>query len=180
MFKAGQNGWTPPDVITEEMYQDIKKNPEKYPDELIGYVGFSMSFGGKWWGGYRRDKAGQKGDYTNMETQSRRSKSAFLKQIPKLAIVEFYNLNYYDVLIPPKSIIYCDPPYQGATKYKSKFDHDKFWQWCRETSKSHKVFISEYNAPPDFISVWQKEINSSLTKDTGSKKGIEKLFIYGG
>ena len=40
------------------------------------------------------------------------------------------------------------------------------------------MFISEYDMPEDrFECVWSKEISSSLTKDTGSKKGIEKLFI---
>ena len=42
--------------------------------------------------------------------------------------------------------------------------------------QGHKVFVSEYNAPEDFKCVWEKEINSSLTKDTGSKKATEKLF----
>ena len=80
-------------------------------------------------------------------------------------------------------IIYCDPPYQGTTKYKGvdDFDHDAFWNWCREQANNgHKVFVSEYNAPDDFKCVWQKEIVSSLTKDSGSKKGMEKLFIYKG
>jgi DNA adenine methylase len=36
--------------------------------------------------------------------------------------------------------------------------------------------VSEYNAPEDFECLWSKEVNNSLTKDTGSKKGIEKLF----
>jgi len=29
----------------------------------------------------------------------------------------------------------------------------------------------------DFKCIWSKQVNSSLTKDTGSKKNIEKLFI---
>jgi hypothetical protein len=36
--------------------------------------------------------------------------------------------------------------------------------------------VSEYQMPNDFICVWSKKVNSSLTKDTGSKKGVEKLF----
>ena len=38
------------------------------------------------------------------------------------------------------------------------------------------MFVSEYQMPEDFICVWSKEVNSSLTKETGSKKGVEKLF----
>ena len=71
----------------------------------------------------------------------------------------------------------CDPPYQGATKYKDSFDHEKFWDWCREKAREgHSVFVSEYNAPDDFECLWEKEIVSSLTKNTGEKKATEKLF----
>lgn len=45
-------------------------------------------------------------------------------------------------------------------------------------SDNDKVFISEYNAPDDFECVWSKEIVSSLTKNTGGKTGIEKLFKF--
>ena len=45
-------------------------------------------------------------------------------------------------------------------------------------SKGHIIFVSEYNAPDDFECVWQKEIVSSLTQDTGSKKAVEKLFKF--
>ena len=81
------------------------------------------------------------------------------------------------------SIIYCDIPYKETTKYNINiFDYNKFYDWCIEKHKEgHKVFISEYDMPEDrFKCVWRKEITSSLTKDTGSKKGIEKLFIVKG
>jgi hypothetical protein len=38
------------------------------------------------------------------------------------------------------------------------------------------ILVSEYTAPEGIECIWSKEINSSLTKDTGSKKGVEKLF----
>ena len=40
----------------------------------------------------------------------------------------------------------------------------------------HTIFVSEYNMPEDFKCVWQKDVCSSLTSDTGSKKNVEKLF----
>jgi DNA adenine methylase len=40
----------------------------------------------------------------------------------------------------------------------------------------HTVFVSEYNMPDDFTCIWSKEQVSSLTRDTGSKTAIEKLF----
>jgi DNA adenine methylase len=74
-------------------------------------------------------------------------------------------------------IIYADPPYAKTTGYKDKFDHEQFWKWCREKkAEGHAIFVSEYDAPADFICVWDKQVNSSLTKNTGAKKAVEKLF----
>jgi len=167
---------TIPDLITEDDYQKASK--DRKIDGITGFIGFAMSFGGKWFGGYRRDVSGTKGCINNMKTQTRRSKQNAIKQSGKLQGVKFINDSYQDLQIPPNSLIYCDPPYEGTTKYKDGFDHKDFWQWCRDKSaEGHTVFISEYNAPDDFICLWQKEIVSSLTKDTGSKTGIEKLFM---
>lgn len=121
-------------------------------------------------GGWCRDKVGKR-DYVREAYQNA------LKQSPFLQGVDFTIKNYLELQIPNNSIIYCDPPYKGTTKYKDNFDHIVFWQWCRDmANKGHVVFISEYNAPNDFKSVWEKEIVSSLTQDTGSKKAVEKLF----
>lgn len=62
---------------------------------------------------------------------------------------------------------------------KADYQYEKFYDWCIEKHKEgHKVFISEYYMPEDsFVSIWEKEINSSLTKNTGSKKRIEKLWV---
>jgi DNA adenine methylase len=135
-----------------------------------GYAGFAFSYGGKWLGGWRRDIIGKR-DYV---AESYRNA---LNQNPLLQGVKFVNKSYLDLKIPDNSLIYCDPPYEGTTKYKDDFNHDYFWQWCREmANKGHIIFVSEYNAPDDFECVWQKEIVSSLTQDTGSKKAVEKLF----
>lgn len=91
----------------------------------------------------------------------------------------FLHKPYLQLEIPENSFIYCDPPYANTAEYKAvdSFNHVVFWQWCRDAVKNgHTLFISEYNAPEDFECVWQKEIVSSLGKDTGSKKGVEKLF----
>ena len=73
----------------------------------------------------------------------------------------------------------CDPPYQGTTGYKTgAFDHDKFFDWCREQAKKNVVFVSEYNAPDDFELVWQGEIktNFSSTRKKATHNAVEKLF----
>lgn len=164
-----------PEIITEDDYARAKHIDD---DVLIkGFIGFAMSFGGKWFGGYRRDKAGTKGCIDNMRTQTRRSRDSAIKQSSNIQGVKFEASNYQRLQIPPNSIIYCDPPYEGTTGYKDKFNHSEFWDWCREKHKEgHAVFVSEYNAPEDFECIWQQELNVTVAKNGKQKKAVEKLF----
>ena len=153
--------------FSETAYRQLRQNNTyKYK----GYAGFAFSYSGKWLGGWSRDGLNKR-DYV-----SEAYKNA-VKQSPKLKGVTLVESDYQNLKIPPNSLIYCDPPYQGTTNYNNAFNHEEFWEWCRnKTKEGHTVFISEYNAPRDFMCLWEKEIVSSLTKNTGSKKGVEKLF----
>ena len=164
-----------PEHIGEEKYKHIQRNKELYPDWLVGYVGFNLSFAAKFFGGYARDKAGIR-NYENEAQQNLKAQQNLIKNI------EIYNLSYDEVPLMLNSIIYCDIPYKNTTKYSNtdkKFNYEEFYDWCIEKHKEgHSIFISEYYMPEDkFKCVWEKEINSSLAKDTGAKKGVEKLFI---
>lgn len=154
--------------FTEADYNYVKTH-HKHP--FYGYVAHALSYGGKKWGGWCRDKKSKR-DYV-----AEAYKNACRQQLllPAILLV----CSYDEIELEPNSIIYCDPPYDTATKYSNNFDHEKFWQWCRNcVENGHKVFVSEYEAPDDFVCIWQKEINSSLTQNTGAKKGVEKLFIH--
>ena len=163
-----------PDSITDEEYNNIKNNKSNFPSYLVGFVGFGCSYSGKWFGGYARSIKGKVRNYCD------ESKRNILKQSPYLKGVIFENKSYLDLDIPKDSIVYCDPPYENTTGYKSKFNHIEFWDWVRNISKKHQVFISEYNAPSDFICLWEKSVNNTLEKDTGKKKGFERLFTFNG
>ena len=52
MWKALQGGWVPPSTITESEYLVIKNTPDDHPPELVAFVGFGCSWGGKWFGGW--------------------------------------------------------------------------------------------------------------------------------
>ena len=156
--------------FTEEMYQNLKTVSKKSFSPLIGFAGFAYSYSGKWFGGWCRDGAGKR-DYVAEAYRNA------VKQSPNIQGVELVCSSYEFLDVPPDSIIYCDPPYRDTTKYSNPFNHDLFYEWCINKAKEgHTVYISEYNMPDDFECVWSKEINSSLTKNTGGKKGIEKLF----
>ena len=174
LFKEMQKEDFKMPFIGEVEYKNIQNNKDNHPDWLVGYVGFQLSFGAKFFGGYRRDKAGVR-DYENEAQQNIKA------QQNKIKDVEFHCKSYDEVDILPNSIIYNDIPYKNTTQYNTSkgFDYDKFYDWCIEKHKEgHKVFISEYWMPQDmFECVWQKEIVSSLTPENNGKKGVEKLFI---
>jgi len=154
--------------IGEEKYKEIQHNKDKFPDWLVGYAGFNLSFGAKFFEGYRRDKAGVR-DYNNEAQQNLQA------QQKGLFGIDFICSDYKGLEIPPNSMIYCDPPYAKSTGYKNSIDHAEFWQWCRDKQEEgHDVFISEYEAPEDFICIWQKPLNSG----GHGKASIEKLFTY--
>jgi len=172
MYKALQDGWVPPDSITEETYQEYKRN-QVDTDPLTAFIGIGCSFGGKWFGGYARS-AGK-------DCYAKTSKNSLLKQLPLIKDVDFrYGL--FHEHNPKGMLVYCDPPYEGTTQYGAfkSFDHTFFWNTMREWSKKNTVIISEYKAPEDFKCV--AEFNSQMGMTTGKERPVrvERLFMYNG
>lgn len=170
MFLAVVDGWIPPDKISESEYHDIRENKDRYPPQLVGFVGIGCSYAGKWWGGYARG---------NGRNYCLESKNNILKQAGPLKGVRFSAFDFETLHIPENSLVYCDPPYFNTTKYQTEFESNRFWCWVRGLVDSgNKVFVSEYNSPKDFISVFEKTVNNTLEQNTGKKTGIEKLFVH--
>lgn len=113
----------------------------------MGFVGYHATFGAKYFGGYAR---GFKADGITPRDESNEAYRNTMKQLPNVIDVKFVNADFKALEIK-NAVIYCDPPYQGTTKYSTgSFNYDEFWNWCREISKDNIVFVSEYNAPDDF------------------------------
>ena len=158
-----------PETVTEEEYKSYKGLPSQ---SITSWVRFVCSFGGKFDNGYAREKGS---DDTTFCGYGKRNA---LKQSPKIQNVDFI-CDSYENLSFENCLVYCDPPYQGTTGYKTgTFDHDKFFEWCREQAKKNIVFVSEYNAPDDFECVWQGEIktNFASTRKSATHNAVEKLF----
>jgi len=177
MWQALINGWKPP-TIDKELYKEIKNNKWMFDRALVGWVGICCSYSGKWFGGFA-GKVQTKGGLRDYQAEALKN---VMLQIGDLRGLQVICSSYDNLKIPNNSIIYCDPPYSGTTKYKDGFDHNQFWRWCREKSADgNRVFISEYSAPGDFVCVWEKSVKSSLSangKIGGNKNSIEKLFVH--
>ena len=169
LLVALQNGWVPPITVSKELYYDVKAKQNAYPNELVGFVGFLCSFGGKWWGGYAKNAKG--------DNYAERGSRVLVKQAKSLRGVAFSYGDYSAMVIPPKSLLYCDPPYEGTTKYTGHFDHKRFWCWCKDKSREgHIVFVSEYAAPKNFECVKTVKHKTILDKNSQYER-TEKLFL---
>ncbi|MCP4056999.1 MAG: DNA adenine methylase [Pseudoalteromonas sp.] len=177
-----REGWLPKESYTKQEYLSAQRGENPCAVET-GYISINCSYSGKYWGRFAGKSNTAKGerDYTNEAYKN------VVKQAPLLRGIDFREDDYMSLSVPDKSIIYCDIPYKGTYSEiegygRLKFCHVEFFQWAREqATKGHKVFISEYQAPDDFVCVWQQEVKSSLSangKSGGNKKSVEKLFVH--
>ena len=157
-----------PENVSEDEYRSLKGKPV---DPISSWIRFVCSLGGRFENGYARDKTGR--------NYALEGKHNALKQSPKIQSVEFACASYKDYR-PVNSLVYCDPPYQGTTKYKTDvFNHEEFFEWCRDTSKNgNLVYVSGYNAPNDFECVWQGEVKTNFAsqRKSATHTAVEKLF----
>lgn len=181
MWKSLVNGWTPPTTIDREFYSAVRecynKQLDSYTSDLIGWVGFMGSYNGRFFdGGYSGHSVSRKNG-TTRDYIGEAINNVF-RQVSSLRGTTFVSTDYKTLDIPPCSIIYCDPPYEGVKKYNYSIDHTEFWDWCRlKVRDGHRVFISEYNAPEDFVCVWERAVKTSINP-SATKRAVEKLFIH--
>jgi len=161
-----------PESLSEIEYKQLKGCE---PEPIKSWLRFVASFGGKLDNGYAREKGS---DETTFIGYGKRNA---IKQSPKLQGVKFINGSYDEYSDFKNCLIYCDPPYEGTTSYKTgAFDHVKFWNWCRKMSENNSVFISEYNAPDDFEIVWKGEVKTNFAsqRTSATHNAVEKLFRF--
>ena len=116
-----------PEEITKEKYNSIRKYKDDYPEWLVGYAGICCSYSGKWFGGF----AGEVNTKGGIRNYQKEALANIEKQSKSLKGIVFKSCCMQDLEIPSESIIYCDIPYKGTTRYKDEFDHDAFWDRVR-------------------------------------------------
>lgn len=190
LWKEVQNGsFTFPESISEEQYYAAKNLSS--PSAHKAFVGFGMSFGGRYFGAYSHKYLGDKKEDFCKEMTNSLSRIAPLISQKK---IKFTNRDYKNIK-PRNKLIYCDPPYQTTkhpikyrrdVKHYDSFDNVDFWNVMRNWSKYNTVIISETTAPSDFMEIWSMDryrsaAQSSKTrfhKTNSNTHNNEKLFIY--
>ena len=181
MWKGLQENRERPKIISKDLYSKARVEYNNgtnidFDDFLIGWIGWMGSYNGRFFdGGYSGHDVG-KTHRNYIDEQIRNTES----QINKLKDVEFFSSDYKDFEFKKSCLIYCDIPYKETKQYATSkyFKHDDFFEWCRVMSKQgHTIFISEYDAPDDFICIWEKEIKNSMNQ-IKTYTATEKLFNY--
>lgn len=99
-----------------------------------------------------------------------------LERLEKEAPIVVSTDDYRSYVYQDDDVVYCDPPYAGTNGYGRVFDHEAFWQWCR--TRDFPVYVSEYRAPEDFISIWCKEKRRLFNHRALSTNAVEHLFLH--
>ena len=172
MLKGVQDGRELPDTVSESQYRYVKDHKDE-DEVLTGFVGFTCSFGGRFFEGYARS-------HKTFRNYAKSGKKSLLRDNECLKKVKFTCNDYRDVALPDGCIIYADPPYNNTTQYENvRFNSNDFWEYAREVSKTHLMFISELSAPDDFISIWQKPITRTLDRNKSNQfKATENLYVH--
>ena len=178
-----QGGWEPPDSLSEEEYRRIREHKDE-DMALTAFAGFGCSFGGKWFGGYGRHSAKARNPGKEPQSLCAQSKRALMRDIGILRDAEFLCMDYREVPLPEGCTVYADPPYRGrmqAYGLKERFDSDAFWDWAREASRNHAVYVSELEAPEDFRCVWEMPVTRRMGNCAALRfQATEKLFVHDG
>lgn len=163
MYKALQDGWLPPNEVSEVEYELAKRLPDSDPNKA--FIGFACSFGAKYFGGYARGK----GRGYALEGADLTAKKLFhIKRVHFKAIE-------YNYIKPSGAVIYCDPTYAGTTGYGTTFSTNAFWSWAQDAARNNIVLVSEYNCPIKHEVLFEKKQSGSVRKKEHNY-GIERLF----
>ena len=161
MWNAAKRGWKPPNKkITKKEFMSLKVDGKSSAKK--GFVGHVFGYMGKYFQPFDNRKSVKSIQKTsdNVSRIAKELKSVIFKSG---GYTQYSNLKNF--------VIYCDPPYQIQAHYykeegtRRSFDHEEFWDWCRDMAMNNIVFVSEYKAPRDFICLWK------------SDKNKEKLFV---
>lgn len=178
MWDAAVNGgWVPPLEVSKTEYDALRVSGEH--SALRGFVGFGCSFGGKWWGGLAHGGVNADGSPRNRVAESARN---VLRTVDRLGGVEckFECGDYRDIAPRPGDVVYCDPPYAGVTGYGVEFDSSAFWAWAYELAGAGvHVFVSEYQAPEGWVSVFEKRLFITVNKNGKTERpvGVEHIWV---
>lgn len=176
MWKAALNGWVPPRSVSREEYARIKALQDPH-DPMTAFVLFGCSFGGKWCGGYAKDRPEQR--YAECAS------NGVIRKARDCAGVRLEHATFqskHPGCWEPGTVLYCDPPYAGTTGYKAlePFNSEAFWFWAEQHARCGvHVYVSEFSAPQGW-DLESEQIAAQRGRLMPGKKIRTDLLFYRG
>ena len=103
-----------------------------------------------------------------------------LQSLESLERLRVTSLSYDEIDIPDDAVVYCDPPYHACNKdlYEgtARFDHNAFFDWCVDVSKTNPIFISEYSIKDDRFEVVAEKQKITSMAAIKSSNVTERLY----
>lgn len=173
MWRAVMMGWDPPAYISEDVYNEVRMNQDRDP-AMTGFVGFGAAWGGKFFGGYARDRRHPERVFS--EPARRR----LLESRDKLAGRTTFVKKDYRKYEPVGGLIYADPPYEGVTNHKGvpPMNFEEFWATMDHWSETNIVFVSAFEVRPgwDIIIEMNSPTIMNRTAEKANKAQPEYLL----
>lgn len=175
LWQAAIDGWDPPFVSRFSVSDWQRAKTTTNPSILQILIGFGLSFGGDWNGGYAANDA--KNDYWVQACNSFRKKATLLRSTSNI-VVRHASFFEWPPEVVGDALVYCDPPYAETTGYPTgDFDSVAFWKRAEALRRNGAgVFVSEFSAPSSWSSVW----NKTRKLDLGRASRVEHLFCFRG
>lgn len=173
-YNALKCGWMPRENYWPDNYVEIKEawkrqDFSKWSKVEMILCGYTMCFMGGFMGSQKNCRSRVPHKYPMISAK---------KDLLWINRVNIKNCSYEEVDITDyPCVIYCDPPYAGTSGYLNvpKFDHDRFYDWVRNLSNLHYVYISECSMPDDFECIWFRQLGGNGKM---SRNRTERLFIH--
>lgn len=100
-----------------------------------------------------------------------------LEQLERLQRLQITALSFEQINVPPGSVIYCDIPYAGTSKYKNTDQFDRKWFLDWASSHPLPVFISEYSIEHSGLAlIWSISKKQKLCATKTRKVFEERLY----
>lgn len=174
LITAVRGGWSPPTEMSDATYSALRARRDDVFDPIVCFAGHCASWGGKWFGGLARGHKRQR-------EPIRAAAKTLIDRVAACAKTSFACMDYSDAIVATGDVVYCDPPYAGTTNgYACEdFDHARFWEWVRATTKVAPVVVSEYEAPDDFEAIFSLDHATNVRRLDADRR-IDRIFALKG
>lgn len=164
VWNAARAGWSPYPIDLQQ-YHDLRSVVGAGPQ--AGYAAFGVSYGGRKWQGFAKDREDRK-----------YSQTAAAAGIARKALglpVDIQVLDYTAHTPEDGWVVYCDPPYAGTKAYDHPWNADKFWEVADSwVDAGAVVLVSEYAAPDHWSTMWSRRKHVAMGRET--LFAVERLF----